>query len=62
MINNELLQEKWRVQKKMAKATNHNIDKMLNNAEESVARKLKEHNVKLQYSNRCPFFQSDAKM
>ncbi len=36
------------IPKKMAKATNHSIDKMLNNAEESVARKTKEHNVKLQ--------------
>lgn len=51
---NELLEEKWKTQRKMAAKANYNIKKMLDNAEKIVEEMVKEHGVTLKYANRKP--------
>jgi hypothetical protein len=50
----ELLEEKWRTQRKMAEEANHDIKKMLDNAEKIVEDMTKEHGVKLKYATLKP--------
>jgi hypothetical protein len=51
---NEVLEEKWKTQKKMAARANYNTKQMLDNAEKTVEEMIKEHSVTLKYANRKP--------
>ena len=59
MYINELLEEKWKTQRKMAAKANYSIKKMLDNSEKIVEKIVKEHGVTLKYSNRKPSFDLD---
>lgn len=50
----DLLQEKWRTQRRMAAEANYNIKKMLDNAEKIVEEMTKEHGVTLKYAKLKP--------
>jgi uncharacterized coiled-coil protein SlyX len=54
MSINDLLEEKWKTQRKMAAKANYSIKKMLDNAEKIVEEMIKEHGVSLKYANRKP--------
>jgi hypothetical protein len=54
MSVNDLLEEKWKTQRKMAAKANYSIKKMLDNAEKIVEEMIKEHGVSLKYANRKP--------
>jgi hypothetical protein len=54
MSVNDLLEEKWKTQRKMAAKANYSIKKMLDNAEKIVEEMIKEHGVTLKYANRKP--------
>lgn len=54
MLTNELLEEKWRTQREMARNANYNIKKLLDNAEKSVRKMSKEHNVTLKIADIKP--------
>ncbi len=47
MFKNVLLEEKWKTQKKLAKAANYDIKKMMNITDEIVKKIIKEHKIKL---------------
>lgn len=54
MSVNDLLEEKWKTQRKMAAKANYSIKKMLDNAEKIVEEMIKEHGISLKYANRKP--------
>jgi hypothetical protein len=56
---NDLLEEKWKTQRKMAAKADYSIKKMLDNAEEVVKKMVKEHGVTLKYANRKPSLSMD---
>ncbi|MFH0775757.1 MAG: hypothetical protein V2A53_09790 [bacterium] len=56
MITNELLEEKYQTQKKMARNANYSIKKLLDNAEKSVEKMLKEHGNVLKIADIKPIF------
>jgi len=49
MMTNDLLQEKWRTQERMAQDAGNNIKTFLDNNEQLVAQMLREHGVTLVY-------------
>jgi hypothetical protein len=51
---NELLEEKWKTQRKMAAKADYDIKKMLDNAEETVAQMVKDHGTSLKYATIKP--------
>jgi hypothetical protein len=59
MYANELLEEKWRTQRKMAAKANYDIKKILDNAEKTVEQMVKEHGVTLKYANIKPSLKND---
>ena len=60
MPSNDLLEEKWKTQRKMAAKANYSIKKMLDNAERIVEEMIKEHGVTLKYADRKPYLKSKA--
>lgn len=54
MHRDDLLEEKWKTQRKMATAADYSVKKMLDNAEKIVEEMIKEHGVTLKYANRKP--------
>jgi hypothetical protein len=58
---NELLEEKWETQRKMAEKAGHDVKKLLDNAEETVEEMVKELGLKLKYANRTPSFDNTQK-
>lgn len=54
MHTDDLLEEKWKTQRKMAAVANYSVKKMLDNAEKIVEEMIKEHGVTLKYANRKP--------
>jgi hypothetical protein len=52
---NDLLEEKWKTQRRMAAKANYSIKKMLDNAEAIVEKMIKEHGVTLKYASRKPY-------
>ena len=54
MTGNELLEEKWNVQKKMAKEANYNIKCMLDNAEKIVNEMIVEYGIIIKEANLKP--------
>ena len=56
MIVSELIEEKWKAQRKMAAEANYDIKKMLDNAEKIVDQMIKEHGVTLKYAKMKPSF------
>lgn len=51
---NDLLEEKWRTQRKMAAEADYNIKRMLDNAEKIVEEMAKEHGITLKYAKLKP--------
>lgn len=51
---NELLEEKWKTQRKMAAKANYDIKKMLDNAEEMVGQMVKDHGTSIKYATLKP--------
>lgn len=56
MFVNELIEEKWKTQRKMAAKADYDIKKMLDNAEKTVEQMTKEHGVILKYANLEPSY------
>jgi hypothetical protein len=54
MITNELLEEKWRVQQKLAEIAGYNIKEMLDNAEKTVKEIQEKYGYKIIISKRKP--------
>ncbi len=54
MITNELLEEKWKTQREMAREADYDIKKMLDNAEKVVQEMLKEHGTTLKIADLKP--------
>lgn len=54
MITNELLEEKWLTQKKMARAAHFDIKILLDNSEKIVEKMLKEHGTVLKIAELKP--------
>lgn len=54
MISNELLEEKWRVQKELAKEANYDIKKMLDIIDLDIKKLEKLHNISLKYADIQP--------
>jgi hypothetical protein len=52
MISNELLEEKWRVQQKLAEIAGYNIKEMLDNAENTVQEIQEKYGFKVIFSKR----------
>lgn len=55
MNKNELLEEKWKTQKKMASKANYRTKKILDNAEQTVNEMVKKYGLKLRYAKIKPF-------
>ena len=51
MIANELLNEKWEVQKKMALEVNYNISEFSKKVHSEIKETTKKYNLKLNYSD-----------
>lgn len=49
MMTNELLEEKWRTQARMAREAGGNIKRLLDSNEQLVARMVQEYGLKLVY-------------
>ncbi|MCP4148925.1 MAG: hypothetical protein GY757_14355 [bacterium] len=60
MCVNELIEEKWKAQRKMAAKANYDIKKILDNAEKSVAEMVKKHGTALKYATLKPSWQSNS--
>lgn len=54
MIKSELLEEKWRTQRKMAEEAGYDIKKMLDNAEKIVQEMVEKQGIKLRYAKLQP--------
>lgn len=54
MYKNELLEEKWRTQKKMAAKADYKIKNIFDNAEKTVNEMVKEYGLKLKYAKLRP--------
>ena len=52
MISNELLEEKWRVQQKLAEIASYNIKEMLDNAENTMLEIQEKYGFKIILSKR----------
>ena len=52
MITNDLLQEKWRTQERMAQAAGNSIKQFLDNNEQLVAQMLRDHGAALRIATR----------
>lgn len=52
MITNELLQEKWRTQERMAQEAGNSVKQFLDNNERLVAQMLREHGATLHLARR----------
>ncbi len=70
MISDPILKEKWRVQKKLSKKVDYNINKLIDETHKSIVKIMKEYNVSFKYSKRkggyiekgpYPLFVSDKK-
>lgn len=61
MFESELLEEKWRTQRKMAERAGYDIKKMLDNAEKVVDEMIKEHGVTLKYADLTPSYDREQK-
>lgn len=58
MITNELLEEKWNVQKNLAELAGYDIKKLLDNMENIVMEIQEKYGFKLKKSKRKPDIQS----
>lgn len=58
---NELLEEKWETQRKMAEKAGHKVKKQLDNAEDTVKEMVEELGLKLKYAKRTPSFDKARK-
>jgi len=54
MITNEILEEKWRTQKRMAEEAGYNVRKYARNVHRTVEKLVEEHGLKLRYAKRKP--------
>ncbi len=61
MITNELLEEKWRTQREMAREADYDIKKMLDNAEKVVREMLAEHGTSLKIADLKPSWDKPGK-
>jgi|WetSurMetagenome_2_1015567.scaffolds.fasta_scaffold17047_5 hypothetical protein len=70
MISDPILKEKWRVQKKLSKKADYDVNKLIEETHKSIAKIKKEFNVNFKYSKRkggyiekvpFPLFVSDKK-
>ncbi len=54
MFVSELIEEKWKTQRRMAAEANYDTKKILDNAEKIVEEMIKEHGVTLKYAKLEP--------
>ena len=52
MYSDPILEEKWRVQKQMAKEANYDLKKLMENSKKTVEKLFKEKGWELKYSKR----------
>ena len=52
MYSDPILEEKWRVQKQMAKEANYDLKKLMENSKKTVEKLFKEKDWVLKYSKR----------
>ncbi len=52
MYTDPVLQEKWRVQKKLSQKVNYDVKKLIKNAHQCVLEIAKEMNIELKYAKR----------
>jgi hypothetical protein len=52
MYTDHILEEKWRIQKLLAKNADYDVNKLMKNVHSSIIRLKAKLNVKLKYSNR----------
>lgn len=54
MISNELLEEKWRTQKELAKEASYDIEKMLDIIDSDIKKLVEIHGISLKFADIKP--------
>ena len=52
MYSDEILEEKWRVQKRLSKQANYDVKELIKNAHKNITFLAKELDIELKYANR----------